>query len=67
VTWLAGSVDEPGVQLPKGKKIMEGMSLSQQEPRTSWDDDEEHGKRRGEERWLASCKLRCAGVGTRKW
>jgi len=47
---------------------MEGMSLSQPEPRTSWDDDEdaehEHGKRRG---GLQSCKLRCAGVGTRKW
>jgi hypothetical protein len=60
--WLASCVDEPGVQLSKGKKIMEGMSLSQPEPRTSWDDDEdaehEHGKRRGEERWLA--KLQAA-------
>jgi hypothetical protein len=31
--WLASCVDEPGVQLSKGKKIMEGMSLSQPEPR----------------------------------
>jgi hypothetical protein len=64
--WLASCVDEPGVQLSKGKKIMEGMSLSQPESRmrtlnTNMGREEE---RRGGSQ---SCKLRCAGVGTRKW
>jgi len=58
-------VDEPGVQLSKGKKIMEGMSLSQQELRTSWrtdDEDEPGGWGRSwpEQRAEVACKLQAA-------